>query len=55
MSWTCSESDHSEPFDPPRTTDNGEPLCESCADDFSPVRNESAVERNVALVFGIGI
>jgi hypothetical protein len=32
MAWTCSNSefDCSEPFDPPRETSDGEPICEKC-------------------------
>jgi hypothetical protein len=55
MTWTCSECGHSEPFDAPRTGDDGEPLCEDCSDDASFVRHETAAEPDVALVFGIGI
>lgn len=33
MTWTCSECSHSEPFDPPRETPDGEPICEDCYTD----------------------
>lgn len=32
MPWTCTECGTTEPFDPPRRTDTGDPLCESCDD-----------------------